>query len=263
MRLETVDAAETQPVGRVGAVAAGAGIAAGAAVGDDVAKTQPVAETEGGSGGGALTRRVSPSHARPRRSPRSHRPWLIAALALAVVVALTGVLIAATNDPFRPKAAARDAAREAAREAAQETVQNTLPPDTAETFADAWSGLASAIASAQASDDISDKAAEELTKKANELLDAYREGDAEKLGESLQHLEEELAKAVEEEEIAPFAADAVYAAIVDLGVAMQSEGALAVVPTSAPTGPTGDEQGNEDKHGGSPPHGEANGHEDD
>jgi len=141
--------------------------------------------------------------------------------------------------------------------------QNTLPPDTAETFADAWSGLASAIASAQASDDISDKAAEELTKKANELLDAYREGDAEKLGESLQHLEEELAKAVEEEEIAPFAADAVDAAIVDLGVAMQSEGALAVVPTSAPTGPTGDEQGNEDKHGGSPPHGEANGHEDD
>jgi eukaryotic-like serine/threonine-protein kinase len=264
MRLETVDAAETQPVGRVGAVAAGAGIAAGAAVGD-VAKTQPVAETEGSSGGGGLrTRRAPPSYARPPRSPRrSHRPWLIAALALAVVVALTAVLIAATNDPFRPKAAARDAAREAAQEAAQETPQNTLPPDTAETFANAWSGLASAIASAQASDDISDKAAEELTKKANELLDAYREGDAEKLGESLQHLEEELAKAVEEDEISPFAAGAVDAAIVGLGEAMQSEGALAVVPTSAPTGPTGDEQGNEDKHGGSPPHGEANGHEDD
>jgi len=175
---------------------------------------------------------------------------------VAVVVALTGVLIAATNDPLRPKAAARDAP--------QETAQETLPPDTPATFASAWSDLFSAIASAQAGDDVSDKAAEELTKKANELLDAYREGDPEKLGESLQHLEEELAKAVEDGEIAPSAADAVQTAILDLAVALQNEGALGeVVPTSAPTGPTGDEQGNEDQHGGSPPHGEANGHEED
>ena len=131
------------------------------------------------------------------------------------------------------------------------------------TFADAWSGLISAIGSAKVADDISDHAAEELAKDADELLGAYRDGDTDKLGESLQHLEEHLAKAVEEEEIAPEAADAVDNAISDIVVALQDEGALAVVPTSAPTGPTGDEQGNEDKHGGSPPYGEANGHEED
>jgi eukaryotic-like serine/threonine-protein kinase len=247
MRLETIDADETQPVATVGAVAA--------AVDAHGAGTEPVAAAAGG-GGGLRSRRTAPSHARPRRALRRYRPWLIAGLVAAVVVALTGVLIAATDDPLRPKAAARDAA--------QETAQETLPPDTSVTFASAWSGLFSAIASAQAGDDISGKAAEELTNKANELLDAYREGDPEKLGESLQHLEEELAKAVEDGEIAPSAAEAVDTAILDLAVALQNEGALGeVVPTEAPTGPTGDEQGNEDKNGGSPPHGEANGHEED
>ena len=91
----------------------------------------------------------------------------------------------------------------------------------------------------------------------------HRDGDTDKLGESLQHLEEHLAKAVEEEEITPEAADAVDTAISDIGVALQNEGALAVVPTPAPTGPTGETSGGkEDKHG-SPPYGEANGHDED
>ena len=177
----------------------------------------------------------------------------MAALAVALLVALTWVLIAATSDPLHPKAAARDAA--------QETAQDALPPDTPVTFANAWSGLVSAIASAQAGDDVSDQVAEELTKKANELLDAYREGDPEKLGESLQHLEEELAKAVEDEEIAPSAAHAVDTAISDLAAALQNEGALGEVAPTGPTGETGG-SGKEDKHG-SPPYGEANGHDGD
>ncbi|HEU5224694.1 MAG TPA: hypothetical protein VFV29_02730, partial [Actinomycetota bacterium] len=142
-----------------------------------------------------------------------------------------------------------------ARDAARETGQGALPPDTPATFAKAWSRLVSAIA--QAGDDLSDHVAEELTKKANELLDAYREGDPEKLGESLQHLEEELANAVEDEEIAPSAADAIDTAISDLVVALQNEGALGDVVPTGPTGETGG-SGNEDKHG-SPPYGEANG----
>jgi hypothetical protein len=129
------------------------------------------------------------------------------------------------------------------------------------TFAKAWSRLVSAIASAQAGDDVSDHVAEELTKKANELLDAYREGDPEKLGESLQHLQEEFAKAVEDEEIAPSAARAVDTAISDLVVALQNEGALAEVAPTGPTDETGG-SGKEDKHG-SPPYGEANGNEGD
>jgi Protein kinase domain len=241
MRLETA-AAETQPVATAGAI--------GAEVDADGAKTEPVPAAAGG--GGLRSRRTEPSHARPRPTLRGHRPWLVAALVVALLVALTW-LIAATSDPLRPKAAARDAAQETARDA--------LPPDTPVTFANAWSGLVSAIASAQAGDDVSDEVAEELTKKANELLDAYREGDPEKLGESLQHLQEELAKAVEDEEIAPSAADAVDTAISDLAVALQNEGALGEV---APTGPTGDTDGSgkEDKHG-SPPYGEANGNEGD
>jgi len=241
MRLETLGAgaAETQPV---------------AAVDAGGAPTEPVAAV---SGGGAATRptRTAPSHA--RRNPRGHRRWLIAALVVALLLALTGVLIAATNDPLRPKAAARAAA--------QDVAENTLPPDTPVTFASAWSGLFSAIGSAQATDDISDQAAEELTKRAGELLDAYREGDPEKLGEALTHLDEELTKAVEGEEISPTAADSIDSAIFDLGAALESEGALEVVPTEAPTGPTGEtgkDEGNEDKSG-SPPYGEANGHEED
>jgi len=241
MQLETfgAGAAETQPVAPVDAGGA---------------PSEPVAAV---SGGGAATRptRTAPSHAREK--PRGHRRWLIAALVVALLLALTGVLIAATNDPLRP--------RRAARAAAQDVAENALPPDTPVTFTSAWSGLFSAIGSAQATDNISNQAAEELTKRAGELLDAYRDGDPEKLGEALTHLDEELTKAVEDEEISPTAADSIDSAIFDLGAALESEGALEVVPTEAPTGPTGEtgkDEGNEDKSG-SPPYGDANGHEED
>jgi eukaryotic-like serine/threonine-protein kinase len=267
MRLETVvaaetqpvapiDAAETQPVGRVGAAAAGGAIAAGAAgaVAADDAKTEPVAAVAA-DGGGLRSRQTAPSHAPPRRFPRVRRPWLIAAGVVALLVALAWVLVATASDPLPTRAAAREAAREAAR--------NALPPETSPTFADAWSGLIAAIGSAQATEDISDHAAEELLKDADELLGAYREGDTDKLEESLNKLEEELAKAVEEEEISPAAADGVDSAIIDLGAALQSEGVLGVVPSLTPTGPTGEEGGDGDQHGGSPPYGEAKGHEED
>jgi eukaryotic-like serine/threonine-protein kinase len=258
MQLENGGAAETQPVGPVGAVAAGGAIAAGTAgaVAADDAKTEPVVAVTA-DGGGLRSRRTAPSHAPPRRFPRSHRPWLIAAGVIALLVALSWVLVATASDPLPTRAAARQAAREAARDA--------LPPETPPTFANAWSGLISAIGTAQATEDISDHAAEELLKDADELLGAYREGDTDKVGESLQHLDEHLAKAVEEEEIASSAADAVDSAISDLVVALQNEGALGEV---APTGPSGEsggsgkEDGKEDKHG-SPPYGEANGHDED
>ena len=265
MRLETVvaaetqpvapvDAAETQPVGRVDAAAAGA-IAAGAAgaVAADEAKTEPVAAVAA-DGGGRRSWRTAPSHAPPGRFSRGRRPWLIAAGVVALLVAMSVVIVATASDPLPTRKAAREAAREAA--------QDALPPETPSTFADAWSGLIAAIGSAQATEDISDHAAEELLKDADELLGAYREGDTEKVVESLQHLDEHLAKAVEEQEIARAAADAVNSAIIDLAAALQSEGVLGVVPSLTPTGPTGDEQGS-DEHGGSPPYGEANGHDED
>src|SRR5215204_2726298 len=219
------------------------------------AKTEPVAPVTAG-GGGLRSRRSAPSHAPARRFPRERRPWLIAA-GVALIVALAGALVATQNDPPPTRAAARDAAREAA--------QDALPPETPPTFADAWSGLIAAIGAAQATEDISDHAAEELLKDADELLSAYREGDTDKVEESLRHLDEHLAKAVEDGEISPAAAHEVETSISDLVVSLQDEGALALAPTAAPTGPTGasgDEKGN-DGHGGSPPYGEANGHEED
>jgi hypothetical protein len=255
MRLEAIGAAETQPVAPIDAAAAGGAIAAGAVAADD-AKTDPVTAIPAG-GGGLRSGRTAPSHGPPRRFPRGRRPWLIAALVGLLLVALAGILVATQDDPLRTKAAARDAAREAA--------QDALPPDTPPTFADAWAGLIAAIGAAQATEDISDHAAEELLKDADELLGAYREGDTDKVGESLQHLDEHLAKAVEDEEISPAAADQVETSISELVVALQDEGALAVDPTLTPTGPTGSGSGEQgsDEHGGSPPYGEANGHEED
>ena len=74
----------------------------------------------------------------------------------------------------------------------------------------------------------------------------------------------ELAKAVEDEEIAPSAANAVDTEISDLVVALQDEGVLGEIAPTGPTGETGEtgETGKEDKHG-SPPYGEANGHDED
>jgi len=254
MQLGTIgaDAAETQPVGAVDV--GGSPTQPVEAVDAGGGPTEPVAAV---SGGGAAPRPTPDASSHARRDPWIHRPWLIAALVVGLLLALAVVLIAATDDPWRPKAAARAAAQDAA--------ENVLPPDTPVTFENAWSGLITAIASAQATEDLSDHAAEELAKRADELLDAYREGDPEKLGEALTHLDEELTKAVEDEEISPTAADSIDSAIFDLGAALESEGALEVVPTEAPTGPTGEtgeEHGNEDK-GGSPPYGDANGHEED
>jgi serine/threonine-protein kinase len=245
-----IDAAETQPIAPIDAAAAAGATAEGAVAPDD-AKTETVAAIPAG-GGGLRSRRTAPSHAPPRRSPHGRRPWLIAAGVVVLLVALAAVLVATRNDPSPTKAAARDAAREAA--------QDALPPETPPTFADAWSGLIAAIGAAQATEDISDHAAEELVKDADELLRAYREGDSDKVEESLQHLDEHLAKAVEDGEISPAAANAVEASISDLVVALQND--LAPSSPTGPTGDSGDEQGS-DKHGGSPPHGEANGHEED
>jgi len=245
MQLEAVVAAETQPVGAV----------------TGAAETQPVATVVGGGVRSQPTATPTRSHA--RRKPRSHRTWLAAALVVALL-ALAGVLVAITSDPFRPREQARAAAEEAASNSPS-TDAPSLAPDPPVTFASAWPGLISAIGSAQLTEEISDHAAEELTKRADELLDAYREGDAEKIGDKLGDLEEELGKAVEDDEISSAAADSIDSAISDLVVALEGEGALEVVPTGAPTGATGEtsgQDGNEDK-GGSAPHGEANGHDED
>jgi serine/threonine protein kinase len=241
MQLETVGAAETQPVG---AVAGGA-------------QTQPVA-TVGGVAERQPTGTSKRSHA--RRKPHSHRTWLAAALVVALLFALAGVLVAVTSDPFRPRAQARGAAEETAPESPS-TDAPSLPPDTPVTFASAWAGLISAIGSAQLTEEISDHAADELTKRADELLDAYREGDAEKIGDKLDDLEEELGKAVEDGEISSAGADTIDEAIVDVVVAVGGESALEVVSPSPVEEPSSGEESSDGGYG-PPAHAEANGHGD-
>jgi len=239
MQLDTVGAAETQPAG---AVPGGT-------------QTQPVATVAGGGVPKQPTGTPTRSHA--RRKPRSHRTWLATALVVALLVALAGVLVAVTSDPFRPRAQARAAAKEAATDSPS-TDAPSVPPDTPVTFESAWAGLISAISSAQLSEEISDHAADELTKRADELLDAYREGDAEKIGDKVGDLEEELGKAVEDEEISSAAADEIDQAISDVVVALDGEGALDTVSPSPVEEPSSGEDGDY----GPPAHAEANGHGD-
>jgi hypothetical protein len=240
MQLQTVDAAETQPVAAV--------------VG--AAETQPVATVVGGGAPRQLTGTPTSSHA--RRKPRSHRTWLAAALVVALLLTVAGVLLAVTSDPFRPRAQARAAAEEAAANSPS-IDPSSIPPDTSMSFADAWAGLISAIGSAQLTEEISDHAADELTKRANELLDAYRQGDAEEIGDKLGDLEEELGKAIDDEEISSAAADTIDQAISDVVVALGGESALEVVSPS----PDEESSSGEDGDQGPPGHAEANGHEED
>ena len=193
-----------------------------------------------------------PSHRRPHR----RRGPLVVALGLALAVALLAVLIAANDDPLPSRAQVR----RASAGGAQPTTQAS---PSADAFATAWANLVNAIASAEATGDIDQHAADELTKDATDLADAYRAGDAGKVSESLGKLQDEYDHAVEEEEISPSAADAIDRAISDVVLALESEGALATV--SPPPKP---EEGGGDSSGpgngqGPPGHAEANGHGED
>jgi eukaryotic-like serine/threonine-protein kinase len=208
---------------------------------------------------GGMTRR--PTARRHRRSDR-RRASLVAALGIALAIVLAAVLIAANGDPLPSRREIRQASS-AAGQPTQPTSPSTDP------FASLMSNLFSAIGSAQESGDIDEHAADELTKFATELADARREGDAERVSESLTKLEGEFTQAVEEEEMSSPAADAIEQAILDVVLALQSEGAVA---TASP--PPASEEGDEDSSGpgsgeegggsgeghGPPAHAEANGH---
>jgi hypothetical protein len=112
---------------------------------------------------------------------------------------------------------------------------------------------------------IDEHVADELSKHAGEMADAYREGDTEKLGEALSKFEEEFGKAVEEDEISPSSAGAIDQAVSAVVVALQTEGTLATV--SPPTSEEGDQDssgpGSGSEGNGPPAHAEANGHDED
>ena len=176
----------------------------------------------------------------PRRSPRSHRPWLIAALVVALVVRPDRGAHRGDQRPLPSKPAVRQEARESR---AGQRSQNTRPPDTPVTFANAWSGLISAIGSAKVGDDISDTpprssrrtrtscsartatatptswASRSSTSRSSSPRPSRRRRSHRDRGRCDRH------------------------AISDIVVALQNEGALAVVPTEAPTGPTGETGG--------------------
>ena len=172
---------------------------------------------------------------------------------------LAAILIAANWDPLPSRAQARRTAR------AEQAQPNPSPSTSPATFGTAWSNLVAVIDTARSTGDIEEHAAGELSKHAAEMADAYQEGDAEKLSEAISKFEEELGKAVEEDEISSSAADALDQAFTGVVVALQDEGALATASPSPP------EEGGEDSSGsgpgsegnGPPAHAEANGHDED
>jgi hypothetical protein len=206
-----------------------------------------------------LTRRRAARGPTHHRRTDGRRGRLLAALGVALAVALLGVLIAANGDPLPSRAELRRASTDAGQ-------KPEASPST-HTFETAWSGLVSAIGSAQASGDLDEHAAEELPKHAAELADAYREGDAGKVRESLTKLEDSLSHAVDEGEVSPSAADAIDQAISDVVLGLESEGMLATF-SPAPSvggdeGSSGPGSGSGDKGNGPPAHAEANGHDKD
>jgi len=210
-------AAEPRPIAPVGDTAAETRPIA--PVGDTAADTRPIAATpaaaSGPTGSGVRHRRK-----RERRVPG----WAFGAAGILLFLGLAAAALAFGSDPLRPRAEARAAAREAA--------ETALPPETPATLVAAWSDLVGAIGSARATGGLEDEAAEDLGKAAQDVLEAYRDADADELGNALGHLEEELAKAMEEEEVSAAAADAIDQAMFDLVLVLEDEAALAVVEPS-------------------------------
>jgi hypothetical protein len=208
---------DTQPLAAVGDSAAETRPIA--AVGDTAAETRPIAAmpaaVSGATGGGV----------QHRRKPERRVPgWAFGAAGILLFLGLAAAALAFGSDPLRPRAEARAAAREA--------IETALPPETPATLVAAWSDLVGAIGSAQATGRLEDEAANDLAKAAQDALEAYRDADADELANALGDLEEELAKAVEDEEVSAGPADAIDQAMSDLVRALENAGALAVVEPS-------------------------------
>ena len=183
-------------------------------------------------GGDAADRGDARGGERRHRRRRSHRRkreqrvpgWVFGAAGILLFLGIAAAALRSAQIPLRPRVEARAAAREAA--------ETALPPETPAKLVAAWSDLVAAIGSAQATGRLDDEAAEDLGKAAQDVLEAYRDADAVELGIALGDLEEELAKAVEEEEVSAGAADAIDQEMSDLESALEDEGALAVVEPS-------------------------------
>jgi hypothetical protein len=208
---------DTQPLAVVGGTAAETRPIA--PVGYTAAETRTIAAmpaaASGATDGGVRHRRK-----REQRVPG----WVFGAAGILLFLGIAAAALAFGSDPPRPRVEARAAAREAA--------ETALPPETPAKLVAAWSHLVAAIGSAQAAGRLDDEAAENLGKAAQDVLEAYRDADAVKLGIALGDLEQELAKAVEEEKVSAGAADAIDQAMSDLESALEDEGALAVVEPS-------------------------------
>ncbi|HKE54502.1 MAG TPA: protein kinase [Actinomycetota bacterium] len=245
--LEVAPAAETRPIAVVGAPPSTPTPGGAAAPASTMPGASPGGPTRGPTGRPASRRSIG---ARGR---------LLAALAVGLVLVLSGVVIAANRDQLPTRAQIRQASSSGGGK------PTTMTSPSPEPFSTALSSLMEAIGSARASGDIDEDAARELTKRATELANAYREGDPEKVGESVARLGDAFNHAVDEGKITPSATDAIDRAISGVVVALQAEGALGTV-SPAPTSGEGHEDssgpgpGSEDHGNGPPDHAEANGH---
>jgi len=234
--------------------------------GAPLAASSDVARASGSAPASPSDRRVDPARSGTAAHRRATgRPaWLLPALGLAAVLLLAGMLIAANRDPLPSRSQLRHAAR-------SERTQPSPSPSTGATaspatFAAAWSNLVAVIDTSRSTGDVDEHAADELSKHAAEMADAYRAGDTGKVAESLSRFDEAFGKAVEEGEISTSAAAAIDRAESDVVAALQDEGILTTA--SPPPPPSSEGEGhpgsNGEGHGNGPPaDAEANGHEED
>jgi serine/threonine-protein kinase len=202
--------------------------------------------------------RTRAAHRRGRGRPA----WLLPALGTVTILALAGVLIAANGDRLPSRAEVKRAATNAERTQASPSSTTSMP-----TFATAWSTLVGVIDAARSTGDVDQHAADELSKHAAEMADAYRASDPKKVGEALGRFEDELSKAGEEGLISSSAADAIGRAVDEVVAALQEEGMLATAPPPPPAPEEGDGDssgpGSEGHGHGPPAHADAHGHDED
>jgi serine/threonine-protein kinase len=185
---------------------------------------------------------------------RRSRSWFPVALVAAAVLAIVGVVAAASREP---EPAGRRGDRGGGGQPSQQQSIPAVP-----SVGEALGRLEDVVIAAVESGDLSEEAGAKILEEAGKAFEAYSSGDLDKALESLGHAHEEVDKAVDGDEgrfASPEATAALHAAIDAVAGAMEAS----PPPTAAPEEDTpAEDEGESDEGEGGPGNSEnAPGHE--
>ncbi|HXF36992.1 MAG TPA: protein kinase, partial [Actinomycetota bacterium] len=203
-----------------------------------------------GRGSGATERLPAADARRTPPAPRGPRPAPPRGLSavLGVLAVLLGLLL--LRSVLGGEEPRRAAARGDARTEGGRTAATPAPTDVVSAYA----ALVQAIEEGRQAGEIDDGLAEALRKRADEVLDRYREGDTEEVVARSEDLLEELSKGIEEGKVDPARAERIRRAF-DAMVSLM----VAELPGPTPEEEEGGGPGPGGRGGGPPPHAEAGG----